>query len=275
MSTPTLAVDYGLGFDPGTRKFSQLIDGDLVAGATSVDVIDPATGAPFAQAPAAGADQVERAVAAARSASTTWRTTSWEDRSAVLTTVADLIEENAETLARLTTLEQGKPLTEARDDVAWSVAFARHFASVTLSAEVARDDATGYVEVRPEPIGVVAAICPWNFPLFQAVYKMAPALITGNTMVLKTAPTTPVATMYFAELVADAIPAGVFNVIGDAGDVGPLLTAHPGVDKVSLPPRLRSRPQAGSTGTTRFPYTPSNVSISPGRSPENQQVCTA
>lgn len=234
MSVSSTTVDHGLDFDPSTRIFSQLIDGEAVKGASSIPVIDPATGSAFATAPTGDSAQLDRAVNAARRAASTWRQTSWDERAAVISKVADVIEKNLETLARLTTLEQGKPLAEARDDVQWSADFARHFASVKLEPEVARDDVNGYVEIRHDPVGVVGAICPWNFPLFQAVYKLAPALVTGNTMVLKPSPTTPIATMYFAELVADVIPAGVFNVVGDAGDLGPLLTEHPGIDKVSF-----------------------------------------
>lgn len=242
MSITYATIDLGLGFDPSARTFSQLIDGELIRGAGSAPVVDPATGEAFATAPVADADQLEQAVAAARRAAVTWRATSWDDRAAVIARVADILEENLEVLARLTTLEQGKPLSEARDDVQWSADFARHFAGTRLEPEVARDDADAYVEVRHDPIGVVGAICPWNFPLFQAVYKLAPALVTGNTMVLKPSPTTPIATMYFAELVANVIPAGVFNVLGDAGELGPLLTEHSGIDKVSF---------TGSTGVGR------------------------
>ncbi|MGW0039876.1 aldehyde dehydrogenase family protein [Gordonia sp. NPDC003376] len=242
MSIESIAVDPGLGFSPESRSFAQLIDGELVAGATSTPVVDPATGAPFATAPVADSGQLDTAVAAARRALGPWRATSWEARAAIVIQIADIIESNSEVLARLTTLEQGKPLSEARDDVQWSADFARHFASVRLTPEVVRDDTTAYVEIRHDPVGVVGAICPWNFPLFQAVYKLAPALITGNTMVLKPSPTTPLATMYFAELVAEVIPAGVFNVVGDAGELGPMLTEHAGIDKVSF---------TGSTGVGR------------------------
>lgn len=234
MSSPTVSIDYGLGFDPGGRRFVQLIDGRPVDGARSVPVTDPATGVPFAEAPVADDAQLDSAVAAARRALPGWRRATWDERGAVLNAIADVIEANADVLARLTTIEQGKPLAEARDDVQWSADFARYFAGVRLDPEVVRDDATAFIEIRRDSVGVVGAICPWNFPLFQAVYKLAPALITGNTMVLKTAPTTPVATMYFAELIADLVPPGVFNVIGDAGDIGPKLTAHPDIDKLSF-----------------------------------------
>ncbi|MEN0140543.1 MAG: aldehyde dehydrogenase family protein [Rhodococcus sp. (in: high G+C Gram-positive bacteria)] len=234
MSINAASIDTGLGFDPATRLFTQLIDGQLVRGAGEIPVVDPASDAPFATAPTANAEQLDLAVAAARRAAVSWRRTAWDERAAIVGRVADVLEANLEVLAKLTTLEQGKPLAEARDDVQWAADFARHFAGTRLDPKIARDDADAYVEIRYDPIGVVGAICPWNFPLFQAVYKLAPALVTGNTMVLKPAPTTPIATLYFAELIAEVVPAGVFNVVGDSGDLGRLLTDHPGIDKVSF-----------------------------------------
>lgn len=228
-------VDYALGFDLESRRYGNLIAGETVTGASSVDVVDPATGAVVAQAPVGDARQVDAAVVAARKAAPAWAATKWEERADVVRQVADVVEANADVLARLTTIEQGKPISEARDDVQWSVDFARYFADdARLETQVLRDTPESLIELRHVPVGVVGAICPWNFPLFQAVYKLAPALVTGNTVVLKPSPTTPLATMHLAELLADVVPAGVLNVVGDAGEVGPLLTGHGGVDKISF-----------------------------------------
>lgn len=234
--TPTL------GFNLATKNFGQLIDGQLVPGATTAPVIDPGTGEQIAAAPVASAEQVDAAVLAARRALVGWSGLDPADRAQVLHAVADVLAAHHEDLAQLTTLEQGKPISQAREDVSWSIDFARYFADYRLAPEVLRDDEANFVELRRRPVGVVGAITPWNFPLFQAVYKLAPALIVGNTMVLKPSPTTPLATMYFAELVCDVFPAGVFNVVGDSGEVGQILTSHPGINKVSF---------TGSTATGR------------------------
>jgi acyl-CoA reductase-like NAD-dependent aldehyde dehydrogenase len=217
-----------------TKEFRQLIGGELVAGASQVDVIDPATGVVIAKSPVADAGQVEQAVQAARAALAAWSNTPIDDRAAIVHRIADAVEESAEDIARVVTLEQGKPLAGARDDVAWSVIWARYFAELRLDPEVVRDDDEARVEIHRRPLGVVAAITPWNFPFFQAVYKIAPAILAGNTVVVKPAPTTPLNTMLLGRILAGIVPAGVVNIVGDDGSVGPLLTAHPDVDKVSF-----------------------------------------
>ncbi|WP_298440481.1 aldehyde dehydrogenase family protein [Gordonia sp. (in: high G+C Gram-positive bacteria)] len=241
--TSTLSPAPAVGFDVAAKQFKQLIGGDLVDGAATVPVVDPGSGEHVASAPVASPAQLDLAVAAAGRAQPAWEALGYAERGRYLHAVADVLAEHHEALAQLTTLEQGKPITQARDDVSWSIDFTRYYADYRLDPEVLRDDEGGYVELRRRPVGVVGAITPWNFPLFQAVYKLAPALIVGNTMVLKPSPTTPLATMYFAELIKDVLPGGVFNVIGDGGDVGPLLTAHAGVNKISF---------TGSTVTGRY-----------------------
>ncbi|AUH67486.1 MULTISPECIES: aldehyde dehydrogenase family protein [Gordonia] len=231
-----------LTFDLATKRYGQLINGRLVDGASQVSVIDPGTAQQVATTPAASVEQLDDAVEAAKRALPGWSALSVDARGAILHRIADVLVEHHEKLAHLTTLEQGKPIAQARDDVSWSIDFTRYFADYRLPNEVLRDDENGYVELRHRPVGVVGAITPWNFPLFQALYKLAPALIVGNTMVLKPSPTTPLATMHFAELVRDVIPPGVFNVVGDAGDLGAHLTGHPGINKVSF---------TGSTATGR------------------------
>lgn len=232
--TSLLTPSTALSFDLSSKKYGQLIDGRLVDGADEMPVLDPGTAERIATTPVASSEQLDMAVQAARRALPSWSALGYDERSKVLHAVADVLAAHHEELAQLTTLEQGKPIGEARDDVAWSIDFTRYFADYRLDTEILRDDASSYVELRRKPVGVVGAITPWNFPLFQAVYKLAPALMVGNTMVLKPSPTTPLATMHFAELVREVIPAGVFNVVGDGGELGPLLTSHEGIDKVSF-----------------------------------------
>jgi acyl-CoA reductase-like NAD-dependent aldehyde dehydrogenase len=232
MSTQLDHVD-GLG-DPATHTFRMLIAGELVDGARTHDVVNPANERVVAAGPVADEGQVGLAIAAAKGAFPEWSGLPVADRAAVLSAIADVVEANADELARLTTLEQGKPLALALADVESGVAFARHFAGLRPGPEIVRDDAEARIEIHRRPVGVVAAILPWNFPFFQAMYKIAPALLMGHTLVVKPAPTTPLNTMLLGELIADVVPAGVLNIVGDDGSVGPQVTTHPDIAKVSF-----------------------------------------
>ncbi|GAF43765.1 aldehyde dehydrogenase family protein [Rhodococcus wratislaviensis] len=216
------------------HKFQQLLNGKLVDGAASQPVIDPATGRVIAHAPVADRQQVDDAVAAAKAAFPAWRDAPVADRADIIRQLANIIEERRDEIARVIVLENGKPLADATADVEYSITWARHIADMSLDGTVIRDDDEAYVEVRRKPIGVVAAILPWNFPFFQFVYKLAPALLTGNTVVVKPSPTTPLSALLVGEALRSLVPAGVVNIVGDAGEVGPMLTSHPDVGKVSF-----------------------------------------
>ncbi len=211
-----------------------LIDGALVDGAATVEVVNPATGKPFAIAPRADAAQLEQAVAAAKRAFPEWSRTRWAARQALLTAIADALTDDMEEFARLITQEQGKPLAEARGEMEGTIAAFRHFATLELSPRVLRDTATDRVIEYRHPFGVVAAIVPWNYPLLTLSLKMAPALLAGNTLIAKPAPTTPLATLRLGEIMAALVPAGVFQILVDLNDLGPLLAAHTDVAHVSL-----------------------------------------
>jgi aldehyde dehydrogenase (NAD+) len=234
MSTQLDQIRHCAIGDPATHPFRMLIGGALVEGARHLDVINPATEAPVAASPIPDEAQVSAAIAAATEAFPAWSALPVVDRAAVLTAIADAVEANADDIARLTTLEQGKPLAAARSDVDAAVQFTRHFAGLRPGPEVVRDDAEARIEIHRRPVGVVAAILPWNFPFFQAMYKIAPALLMGNTLVVKPAPTTPLNTMLLGELIVDLVPAGVVNIVGDDGSVGPMVTTDPGIAKVSF-----------------------------------------
>lgn len=216
------------------RPFQMLIGGELSGGATTRPVIDPATGGPIAQSPIAGVSEVDRAVRAAKQAFRTWRNTTPEERAAVVHSMITVIEAHSEELATLVTLESGKMLAEARAEAMWASAWGRHFAAQRLDPAILQADDHGRVEMRWQPLGVVAAVVPWNFPLHEALYKVFPLIMAGNTVVLKPAPTTPLSVMRLGELVADIVPAGVLNILGDAGDVGPVLVAHPDVAGITF-----------------------------------------
>lgn len=216
------------------RDFALLIDGALVEGAGTRWVINPATEEPFAAAPIASATQVDQAVAAAGAAFPGWSARAADQRRAVLDRIADIVEAHADTLARLLTQEQGKPLDAARAETLRAAATFRG-AAAFLPEDRAFDDGMGRrVILRRRPLGVVAAIVPWNVPLGLMANKVAAALITGNTVVVKPAPTTPLSTLHFGRLVRDAVPRGVLNVIADDGALGAVLATHPGVRKISF-----------------------------------------
>lgn len=216
------------------HEFQLLIDGKLIAGTRSFDVVNPATGEPFATCPAADEAQLNQAVAAAKRAFPGWAALDIEERAALVMTVSEKLEARAEEFARLLTSEQGKPFDQAMFEVMGSVFTLRAFSAMRLEKRVLRDDDVQLVIEHRTPLGVVASITPWNFPLILLMNKLGPCLVTGNTMVAKPAPTTPLTTLLFAEICAEVLPAGVFNVICDQNELGPLLTSHPDVAKVAF-----------------------------------------
>lgn len=216
------------------RQFRQLIAGELVDGAATQPVIDPATEGVIATTPIADAAQVEQAVSAAAEAFRSWSSTPVEHRAEVVRAIADAIEERREEIATVITLETGKPIEAARGDVDLSLTWAREAAKFRFEPDVIRDNDDERIEIYHRPLGVVAAIVPWNFPFFQTIYKLAPALMAGDSIVIKPSPTTPLNAMVLAEIVQPLVPAGVVSILGDAGEVGPLLTAHPAIAKVSF-----------------------------------------
>lgn len=211
-----------------------LIGGELVDGDSTMEVIDPATGAAFTTVPRGSVRQAEQAVAAAKAAQPAWAALPLEDRRARLSAFADAIGANADKLARTLVREQGKPLPEAAFEIAATQACVRHFTTIDLPVEVIQDDEVRRVEIHRKPLGVVCAIMPWNFPVLLAAFKFPAALLVGNSFILKPAPTTPVTSLMLGELAKDIFPAGVFNVVTDLNDLGPTLTDHPDVAKISF-----------------------------------------
>jgi betaine-aldehyde dehydrogenase len=216
------------------------IDGEFVdaaEGATS-SIIDPATGEEIARAQDSGAEDVDRAVAAARAAFDTWSSTTPKERSLMLLALADAIEEHGDEIAELEARNAGKPLQAVKDDeIPAIVDPLRFFAG---AARLQEGKAAGeYIEgftsiIRREPAGVVGQIAPWNYPLMMAIWKIGPALAAGCPLVLKPAPTTPVTAVRLAELAAEILPAGVLNVVTGGNDPGKALVEHTDVDMVSL-----------------------------------------
>lgn len=216
------------------RRFAMLIDGEAVQGTSSFEVNNPATAAAFAICPKADQALADRAVAAAKAAFPAWAALPVETRAAAVAQLADDMEARASEFASLLTTEQGKPLDQAMFEVMASVFTLRAFAAMRPETKTLKDEAGHRVIEHRTPLGVVVAITPWNFPLVLAMNKIGPALVTGNTVVLKPAPTTPLTSLLFGELCAQVLPRGVFNVICDQNDLGAHLTAHRDVAKVAF-----------------------------------------
>src|SRR5262245_15311227 len=197
-------------------------------------MINPATGRVLTAAPRADRAQRDQTAAAAETAFPAWSATPLRQRAALLVKLAEALEAEQGTFARLLTEEQGKPLPRAMWEIAVSIAILRYFATLDLPPEVLKEDATRKVVRQHTPLGVVAAITPWNLPVLLLTIKVAPALLAGNTVVAKPAPTTPLTTLRFGELCARILPPGVVNLIVDQNDLGTALTSHPDVAKVAF-----------------------------------------
>lgn len=215
-------------------RYDMLINGTLLQGSRKLDVVDPATGEVFATCGSASREEMESAVTSSAAAFPAWAATPLDARRAILIRLAEAIEQNLQDIARTLTLEQGKPIPDAEAEVGGAAYFLRYYAGLEIPVEVVEDSAQRRVELHRRPLGVVAAIVPWNFPVLTAVNKAGAALLTGNTVVIKPAATTPLATLQIAALWKDIVPAGVVNVVTDNNDLGDVLTAHPKVRKVSF-----------------------------------------
>lgn len=217
-----------------TETFSMTIDGSAAETARTIDVRNPAIGEVFAQAPDASADDLDRAVAAATAAFERWKTTPIDERKAALNKAAGIIEAHAKDLAALFVKEQGRPYPGAKAEILGGAMWMKATTMLDVPVEVTEDSDTRRVEVHHVPLGVVCGIVPWNFPVLLAVWKIAPALLAGNTLVLKPSPFTPLTTLRIGELIRDCFPAGVFNVISGGDALGPLMTAHKGFAKITF-----------------------------------------
>lgn len=200
--------------------------------------ISPVDGQVFTQVARSTAEDIELALDAAHAAAPAWNNSSATERSNMLLKIADVMEQNLELLARVETWDNGKPLRETRAaDLPLAIDHFRYFAGVIRSEEgsVAELDSTTVSVNIPEPLGVVAQIIPWNFPLLMAAWKVAPALAAGNCVVLKPAEQTPVGILVFAELIQHLLPAGVLNIVNGFGiEAGKPLASSPRVAKVAF-----------------------------------------
>lgn len=217
-----------------------LIDGKFVTGSGhDEEILNPATGEVIAKVPEASIEQVSKAVNAAQRAFTSWSATTPADRSLLLLKIADAIEADAESFARLESNNCGKPYAGAlADEIPAVVDCFRFYAGAIrcMTGPVAGEYLQGFTSmIRRDPIGVIASIAPWNYPLMMSAWKIAPAIAAGNTVVLKPSEQTPLTALKFGEILASILPKGVVNIVCGRGEsVGQPLVEHPVVKMVSL-----------------------------------------
>lgn len=217
--------------------FGMMINGQSVFTAANFNVENPSTGDVVGRVPNASLGDLNRAVTAAKTAFETWSRRSDDELQAACAAVAAKIEEHTEELAQLVTLEQGKPLNGlgSRFELGGAQAWAGYTGSLSLPVKVLQDNEEGRVELHRNPIGVVGSITPWNFPVMIAVWHILPALRTGNTVVIKPSPYTPMSTLRLIELMNEVLPAGVVNIVtsDDVSDnIGAAMAAHPDIGKM-------------------------------------------
>lgn len=210
------------------------IAGRAAAAAESVEVVNPSTAEVFVRAPVANPMQVNDAVAAAKAAFPSWAATPIAERKEKVRAFAVKLRENLDVLAYLLTSEQGKPLANARSEINGAIAFMESYCDIALEPQVLRDKPEQYVELRRRPLGPVAAITAWNYPVLLCLWKLGPCLVAGNTVVVKPALVTPVATLKIGELANEVFPAGVVNVINGGNETGAALVGHPDIRKVAF-----------------------------------------
>ncbi len=223
-------------------NYLMTINGQATASTSTKPVYNPATKQVIAEVPDCTNEQFEAAVASSRNAFSSWSATPIEERQAIVARLGDMLEEQAGEFMALLTREQGKPAAGAEWEVYGSAAWLKAIATQSLPEEVIEDNDERKVITRYTPLGVVGAIVPWNFPLLLAVWKIAPALVAGCTVVLKPSPYTPLCDLKFVELAQQILPPGVLNCISGGDDLGRWMTAHPDINKIAF---------TGSTETGR------------------------
>jgi acyl-CoA reductase-like NAD-dependent aldehyde dehydrogenase len=217
--------------------FPMIINGLPVSADQHFDVKNPATGETVGRAPNASRDHLDQAVAAAEAAFASWSQQPDAVRAQACLDIADKLGEQAEDLAQLLTREQGKPLNGlgSRFEIGGARAWAAHTASLSLPVKVLQDNEQGRVELHRKPIGVVGSITPWNWPVMIAVWHILPAVRSGNTVVVKPSPFTPLSTIRLVELMNEVLPPGVVNVVcsdDQKTNIGAAISAHPGIRKI-------------------------------------------
>ena len=212
------------------------IDGKSVATKEHYDIFNPANNELLGECPIATEAQLDSAVAAAAKAYKTWSQVSNEERKNVCHAMGQVLEDNAEELSKLLTEEQGKPLNGvgSRFELGGCAGWTHFTAELALPVEVIQDNEEGRVELHRKPLGVVGSITPWNWPLLIAVWHVIPAIRSGNTVVIKPSPFTPLSTLRMIELIAAVLPDGVLNVVSGRDNLGQMMSEHKGIHTISV-----------------------------------------
>ncbi len=213
--------------------YTMTIDGKAVETVSTFGVRNPATGKIQAQAPDCTSDQLDTAMSSAQRAFTSWRTEEDVRRKAMLS-LAEAIKANADELSHVLQLETGKPTPVAASEPSICAAWLAYYASLPIPRETLQNDDAALIEVAYRPLGVVAAITPWNFPLSLEIWKVAPALLAGNTVVVKSSPFTPLAALKLGQIMGEVLPPGVVNTLSGGDQLGAAMTSHPVPRKVSF-----------------------------------------
>src|SRR5215469_898369 len=213
--------------------YTMTIDGKSVKGSKSVGVVNPATGKVFAEVPDCTKAELDQAMNAALKAFPAW-SKDVNARRKVLQECAGALQQPPEGLARTLTQEQGKPLDKAGQEIMGTSMWCAFTAMLDIPAEVLQDTPQGKIEIKRKPLGVVAAITPWNYPIMLAMWKIAPALLAGITVVIKPSPFTPITTLMLGEILRDIVPPGVLNVVSGGDELGAWMTSHPVPRKISF-----------------------------------------
>src|SRR4051794_33595231 len=230
----------------GDRTFKNVVNGELVDSVSgeTYDILDPTTGEVYAQAPKSGAEDVDRAYAAAAAAFETWGESTPQERSNALLKIADAIEGRVEEINQVECKDTGKPLgLTMSEEMPYASDHFRFFAGAARvlegkSAGEYMADHTSWI--RREPVGVVGQVTPWNYPLMMMIWKIAPALAAGNAVVLKPSDTTPASSTLLAEICQEFLPPGVLNVVTGDRDTGRLVVSHPTPQMVSITGSVRA-----------------------------------
>lgn len=216
------------------KEFSMTINGEAVFTKNTLPVINPANEEVIAQVPHSDQNHLNSAVNAARNAFPAWSALSYEERVAKLEEFADAFYQHRDELARLFTLEMGRPLEGSLQEIIGASATCKAIAKLRLPREILEETENHYVERSYTPLGVAGLIVPWNFPVTLAIWKIAPALLTGNTIIVRPSPNTPLTALILGEIAREIFPAGVFNVITGGNELGAWMTEHPEIDKISF-----------------------------------------
>ncbi|CAI7576697.1 unnamed protein product [Penicillium pancosmium] len=214
--------------------FQNVINNQLSSTATTRHSINPATSRPNPEVPVSTQEDLDKAVKAARDAFKVWSKTSFEERRKALHAYADAIEANADGFAKTLTMEQGKPLSQSTVEVGMAGTWIRGLTALEIPINTIEETEERKIIQRYTPLGVCGAIVPWNFPVLLAIGKIAPALYTGNTIIVKPSPFTPYCDIKLVELATQFFPPGVVQVLSGDDALGPMITEHAGIDKISF-----------------------------------------